>query len=176
MNLRPKSLSALPERSRTLLASVAAFLAGCTATTLPPPAPPMPKPAAPAPIVTAPRPLPIPSPNVSNATNARAYRLDAAHHLYRKYAHRIYKGKLPAMLYAVGVLQIDIDGHGRVIRTSWLRAPKHAPEVIAEIEKTVRLAAPYPAPVRMGRVSYTETWLWHKSGLFQLHTLTEGQL
>ena len=106
----------------------------------------------------------------------QAYRLDAANHLYRKNALRIYHGKLPAMLYAVGVLQTDIDRHGGVIRTIWIRAPKHAPEVIAEIEKTVRLAAPYPAPARLGRVSFTETWLWHKSGLFQLHSLTEGQL
>jgi len=27
----------------------------------------------------------------------------------------------------------------------------------------------------MGRVTYTDTWLWHKSGRFQLDTLTEGQ-
>lgn len=28
---------------------------------------------------------------------------------------------------------------------------------------------------RLGRVTYTDTWLWHKSGRFQLDTLTEGQ-
>jgi len=28
----------------------------------------------------------------------------------------------------------------------------------------------------MGKVTYTETWLWDKSGHFQLDTLTEGQL
>jgi hypothetical protein len=27
-----------------------------------------------------------------------------------------------------------------------------------------------------GRVTYTDTWLWDKSGRFQLDTLTEGQL
>ena len=40
----------------------------------------------------------------------------------------------------------------------------------------VRAAQPFPAPARMGHVVYTDTWLWHKSGLFQLDTLTEGQL
>ncbi|MCC2635699.1 MAG: hypothetical protein K0S48_3585, partial [Ramlibacter sp.] len=25
------------------------------------------------------------------------------------------------------------------------------------------------------KVVYTDTWLWHKSGRFQLDTLTEGQ-
>jgi hypothetical protein len=76
----------------------------------------------------------------------------------------------------VGVLQVEVDNRGQVTSTSWMRAPNHAPEVMAEIERTVRLAAPYPAPIRMGRVTYTDTWLWHKSGLFQLDTLTEGQL
>jgi len=30
-------------------------------------------------------------------------------------------------------------------------------------------------PERLGRVTYTDTWLWDKSGRFQLDTLTEGQ-
>jgi hypothetical protein len=62
-----------------------------------------------------------------------------------------------------------------VTRTSWMRAPKHAPEVMADIERSVRAAAPYPAAVNLGHVTYTDTWLWHKSGRFQLDTLTEGQ-
>jgi hypothetical protein len=56
-----------------------------------------------------------------------------------------------------------------------MRAPAHAPEVMAEIERTVRQAAPYPVAVNLGHVTYTDTWLWHKSGRFQLDTLTEGQ-
>ena len=58
---------------------------------------------------------------------------------------------------------------------NWMRKPSHAPEVVAEIERTVRAAAPYPSPARMGKVVWTDTWLWHKSGRFQLDTLTEGQ-
>lgn len=176
MNLLLAPLIVRPRRCLNLLAGVAAILAGCTAGPSPPPSPPRLTPPAPAPITMSARPPPAPDPKVSSATSARAYRLDAANHLYEKNASRVYKGKLPPLLYAVGVLQVDIDAKGRVIRTHWLRAPKHAPEVIAEIEKTVHQAEPYPAPVRLGRVTYTETWLWNKSGLFQLHTLTEGQL
>jgi hypothetical protein len=29
--------------------------------------------------------------------------------------------------------------------------------------------------MRLGKVTYTDTWLWDKSGHFQLDTLTEGQ-
>src|SRR3989344_1774328 len=79
------------------------------------------------------------------------------------------------MLYAIGVLEVDIDRAGKVTRLRWMRAPKHAPEVVAEIERTVRAAAPFPAPTRMGKVTYTDTWLWDKSGHFQRDTLTEGQ-
>lgn len=113
---------------------------------------------------------------VSNAATPRDYRRDAANHLYQLNAKRIYSGKLPPMLYAIGVLQVDLDRQGRVLALHWMRAPRHAPEVVAEIERTVRQAAPYPEPARMGRVTYTDTWLWDESGRFQLDTLTEGQL
>ena len=79
------------------------------------------------------------------------------------------------MVLAVGVVHIDIDARGEVAAFHWGRAPKNAPRVTQEIEQLVRAAAPYPAPVHMGGVSYTETWLWDKSGRFQLDTLTQGQ-
>ena len=78
-------------------------------------------------------------------------------------------------LYAVGVLDVEVDKQGQVTRTYWVRAPGHAPEVMKEIEKTVRQAAPYPVPAHMNKVVYSDVWLWHKSGRFQLDTLTEGQ-
>ncbi|HSO45767.1 MAG TPA: hypothetical protein VLQ47_09630 [Rhodoferax sp.] len=165
----PLRLKQIPLR---LAAGAAAILAGCTSTP-PPPAPLPAPPPPPAPVVVAP-PVAVPS-YVSNAITPRAYRQDAASHLYERNLQRIYRGKMPPLLYAVGVLRVEVDGMGLVTDISWMRAPNHAPEVIAEIERTVRLAAPYPAPVRMGRVTYTDTWLWHRSGLFQLDTLTEGQ-
>lgn len=167
----------------TLAAAISggvALLVGCSSTPLPP-APPLPAPVSPPPTApsTPPTPAeptqPLAAPMVSQARTPREYRRDAAGHLYSKNRERIYNGKMPPLLYAIGVLQVELDGRGQVRGLSWMRAPKHAPEVIAEIERTVRQAAPYPAPARMGRVVYTDTWLWHKSGMFQLDTLTEGQ-
>ena len=112
----------------------------------------------------------------SSAVTPRMYRQDAASHIYEHNANRIFKGKLPPLLYAIGVLDVEVDRNGNVRNLSWQRAPKHAPEVIAEIERTVRAAAPFPVPARMGKVVYTDVWLWDKSGQFQLDTLTEGQL
>ena len=122
-----------------------------------------------------PAPLGIARPRPSQAPEPRAYRKDAAQHLYLTNKDRIYPGKLPPLLYAIGVLDVEVDGRGEVQALSWQRAPRHAPEVIAEIERTVRAAAPYPAPARMGRVVYTDVWLWDRSGRFQLDTLSEGQ-
>ncbi len=163
-------------------AALVAVLAGCTSAPVPEPTPPGKPASTPAarvePVVRAVPSAPAEVPRVaaSYATDARAYRRDAAAHLYRQNANRIFPGKMPPLLYAIGVLQVELDAQGRVNGIHWLRPPRHAPEVIAEIERTIRLAAPFPAPLRMRHVTYTETWLWHSSGRFQLDTLTEGQL
>ena len=112
---------------------------------------------------------------ISNARTAKDYRHDGAKHLYGLNANRIYKGQLPPLMHAVGVLQVDLDGRGNVRNINWMRAPSHVPDVMREIERTVRAAAPFPAPVQLGGVTYTDVWLWDRSGNFQLDTLTEGQ-
>ena len=171
----PDSRSTLPGAPAALAAFVAAIVAGCTSSVpLTPPAARAPAPVE-APSETQVATAPKVVSRTSNASNARAYRTDAASHLYGLNQERIYKGRLPPLLYAIGVLQVEVDGRGNVRDLHWMRAPKHAPEVVAEIERTVRAAAPFPAPARMGKVVYTDTWLWHKSGRFQLDTLTEGQ-
>ena len=139
----------------------------------PPPAPVViVAPPKPAPLVTAPEPAPL---LVSKARTDREFRKDAARHIYEQNAHRIYSGRLPPLLKAVGVMDVVVDRRGNVMRLEWRRAPKHAPDVIKEIERTVMAAAPYPAPIHLGQATYTDTWLWDKSGRFQLDTLTEGQ-
>jgi protein TonB len=115
-------------------------------------------------------------PTPSQAKSFKDYRYDAAKHLYLSNAHQIYSGKLPPLLYAVGVLRIDIAANGDLKAIDWMRKPLHAPEVIAEIEKKIQFASPFPAAMHLGDITYTETWLWHKSGRFQLDTLTEGQI
>jgi periplasmic protein TonB len=164
-----------PSLPVALATAVAAIVAGCSSA--PPPAAraPAPQVEQPAEAQTAPSGA-VASSRRSDAATPRAYRTDAASHLYAANQERIFKGKLPPLLYAIGVLQVELDGRGNVRSLNWMRAPKHAPEVIAEIERTVRAAAPFPMPARMGKVVYTDTWLWHKSGHFQLDTLTEGQL
>ena len=113
---------------------------------------------------------------LSSARTSADYRKDAARHIYQRLPQRIYKGKLPPLLKAVVVVDIHIEPSGQVSRIDWVRVPKHSPEVKLDIEQAIRQSAPFPAPQHLKQVSFTETWLWHRSGLFQLDTLTEGQL
>jgi hypothetical protein len=160
----------------SLWTSVIGILGACTN-----PAPVAPPPTVQAPVSTQPSPREAPettgiSTRVSYASTPKDYRRDGAAHLYSKNSSRIYSGKMPPLLHAIGVLQVDINASGAITGMRWMRAPHHAPDVVAEIERSVRSAAPFPAPIKMGRVTYTDTWLWDKSGRFQLDTLTEGQL
>ena len=146
----------------------------------PPPAPvapaPAPKPAPPPPEAAKPAPPAEPVNAVKSAArDAKEYRKDAARHIYNKYPDKIYPGKLPPMLKAIGVIDVVVGPNGQVQELIWARAPRHVPDVMRDIEAMIRRAGPFPAPVNLRKVTYTETWLWHKDGQFQLDTLTEGQ-
>ena len=114
--------------------------------------------------------------NASSARDAAEYRRHAAQHVYTRHAPHIYSGPMPPLLQAVGVVDLEIDEQGGIRHLRWLRPPTHVPAVMQQIEQMIYQAAPYPAPTHLQRVTYTDTWLWHHSGRFQLHTLSEGQL
>ena len=155
---------------RAILGAATAVLLASCASPPPPPAP-MVDVAPPPPVAKAPEPEPE---IVSHAVSPRDYRQDGARHIYSKNSHRIFKGRMPPLLQGVGTMQLHIGRRGEVLAMNWMRPPSH-PGAKAEIERTVMAAAPYPAPIRLGGVVYTDTWLWDKSGRFQLDTLTEGQ-
>ena len=113
---------------------------------------------------------------VSMATTPKAYRIDGARHLYATYPDRIFKGKLPPLMHAVVVTEVELDAAGNVRNIQMVRVPSHAPDVVVRVREMIRAASPLPAPQRMGGTRYTDIWLVDKSGRFQLDTLTEGQL
>ena len=51
---------------------------------------------------------------VSMASDAKAYRKDGARHLYATYKDQIYKGKLPPLIHAIVVAEVDLDAAGNV--------------------------------------------------------------
>jgi hypothetical protein len=112
---------------------------------------------------------------VSQARDAKSYRFDGARHIYSTYANQIYKGKLPPLIHAIVVAEVDLDADGHVRDINVIRAPSHAPDVTARVRDMIKTASPMPAPSRMGGTKYLDIWLVDKSGRFQLDTLTEGQ-
>jgi periplasmic protein TonB len=115
------------------------------------------------------------APDASTAADAKAYRKDGAKHIYAAYRDQIYKGKLPPLIHAIVVAEVDLDDAGNVRDVNMIRTPSHAPDVTERVRQMIRAASPLPAPKRMGGTKYLDIWLVDKSGRFQLDTLTEGQ-
>jgi hypothetical protein len=113
-------------------------------------------------------------PGASPQEVEREFRIDASRHLYGCYPARIFKGKLPPLLYSVMVVSVELDGKGNVVNVNTIRKPAAA-EVAPWVESMVRQASPFPAPVKMGEARFTEIFLVDRSGRFQTDSLTEGQ-
>ena len=115
-------------------------------------------------------------PRVSAAEIEKEYRIDAARHIYAAYPMRVYRGKVPPLIYSVMVVETEIDATGQVLSVTVVRKPA-ADEVAPWVVAMIRRAAPFPPPARIpgGIVRYLDIWLVDKSGLFQVDTLTEGQ-
>ncbi|WP_424192308.1 hypothetical protein ACMYR3_12695 [Ampullimonas aquatilis] len=102
------------------------------------------------------------------------YRTQVAQAITRANASQVYSGRPPNPLYAVVVLQFEVNGSGSVQNLKALRVPGHAPETgklaMASLQK-----ASLPAPPGGRKVQMTESWLFNDDNLFQLRTLAEPQ-
>ena len=113
---------------------------------------------------------------ISLATSPKAYRLDAARHIYESYSSRIYKGRLPPLIHAVVVVETTVDESGHTRDVKVVRGPSHAPDVTQAVVEMIHRASPMPLHRALsGNVKFLEIWLVHKDGRFQLDALTEGQ-
>ncbi len=164
--------------ARPLLATALfAALAGCSLL-----APQTPEPSVPVPSVVPPNAVidsetnkPLVRRITPQTAEVKAYRKGAAQVIYKAYANRIYKGQIPPLVHAVVVVETDVDAEGKVVDVFYSRVPSHAPDVPPKIADLIRAASPLPSPGKLGPHTYIETWLWDKSGNFQLDSLTLGQ-
>ena len=117
-----------------------------------------------------------PPPRESVQDVEQEFRIDAARHLYACYPMRVFRGKLPPLLYGIAIIEIELDPQGQVLAAEITRKPA-ADEVAPWLLAMIRRAAPYPAPTRFpeGKLRFKETFFVDKSGLFQTFTLSEGQ-
>jgi len=106
---------------------------------------------------------------------ATTYRDLGARHLYGAYGERIYKGQLPPLLYAIAIIEVEVDAEGRVVSAVVTREPAFAKEVGPWAVGLIHSASPFPKPPGGGPARFLEVWLVDESYTFELHTLTEGQ-
>jgi protein TonB len=104
--------------------------------------------------------------------HAGEYRIGAAEQVYKLHNERVYRGVMPPLLYAVGIVQITVDSSGAVTSITWLRKPANV--VAEQIESLILTPGMFGIPPE-GSAVFVETWLWDKSGKFQLKSLSEGQ-
>lgn len=102
------------------------------------------------------------------------YRTQVAQAITKANAHQVYDGRPPNPLYAIVVLQFEVNGSGSVQNPKPLRVPRHAPETaklaMASLQKTS-----LPVPPGGRKVQMTESWLFNDDTKFQLRTLAEPQ-
>lgn len=137
LHVSQPSTTALRQHWLALSAAAAAFLAGCTAP-LPPSAPAIPTPQTPTPPPLAELPPPVaaepmaksePEPPKTTAAMPPPTCTTPTPTASTKAAC------LPAV--RSGLLEFQLDQMGNVMQLNWMRAPNHAPEVVAEIKRTV---------------------------------------
>jgi protein TonB len=112
---------------------------------------------------------------VASASEAPSYRMQVARHLYELYGERVFKGQLPPLLYAIAIVDVEVDEDGSVIDAVVTREPASAKDVIPWIVGLIKAASPFPKPQGPGRTRFEDVWLVDRTYMFQLHTLTEGQ-
>lgn len=142
-----------------------------------PPAPPPEAPAAP----PAPQPSPAPATGASKLpppkTPLEAYKRELAQRILSANGAQTFEGKPPDILHAVVVLQLTVDGKGKLTGLKTLRS-RHPPQEKVALA-SVRAAAPLPAPpatlLRRGTLEVAETWLFRDDGKFQIRSLAEAQ-
>jgi hypothetical protein len=122
-----------------------------------------------------PTPLVAGTPRTSEAETEKTYRRDAARRIYESFPMHIYRGKMPALTYAIAITETDVGADGVVTDVRLTREPASAKEVGPWVVALIRRVGQMPPLAKMAQVTYTETWLVDKSGKFQLHTLSEGQ-
>lgn len=112
-------------------------------------------------------------PAPSDAADARAYRADAARHLYQSYRLLVHPGQLPAQLLGEATLETTIDSDGLVEKVEVIREPA-AREITPWLVAMIQGAQPFPAAPRLGRVVYRDIWRVTGQASFQLDALAQG--
>jgi len=160
-------------RSTALLLPVLillALLAACSASR--PGAPPM----APG-VSTIVAPLPANTRVAPPSRTLDAYKIDVARHITDRNRERIFDGRLPPMLPAIVVLNITVDGDGRLtdVRVQRSRDPGASEVALASLRRSGLLPRPDGLLAQGRAMTFSETFLFAEQYRFQIRSLAGPQ-
>jgi len=106
-----------------------------------------------------------------------AYKVDVARHISERNRERIFDGQLPPMLPAIVVLNITVDGDGRLtdVRVQRSRDPGASEVALASLRRSGPLPRPDGLLAQGGAMTFSETFLFAEQYRFQLRSLAGPQ-
>ena len=112
-------------------------------------------------------------------TPAEAWQMQWAQALQDHQPGKVFEGIPPNPLYAIIVLEVQIDAKGGLRSVRNMRSPPHGAKERDAAIASVRAGGPYPAPpprlLKGGVVKFTETWLFDNARKFRLRSLAAPQ-
>ena len=160
-----------------LWVAVASLIAGCAGQPPPPPAPRQPSQPAPAAPTTV-RPVPAPANRALGAPDTprslAQLKAQAAQRIVAASPGMTYGGKVPDVLLAIPVLEVELNADGSVRRVDVLRPPRQAPDTVQLAIDAVKRAAPFGDVSRLPRPwKFTETFLFNDERKFKPRSMDE---
>ncbi|VXB57545.1 TonB C-terminal domain-containing protein [Massilia sp. 9I] len=159
-------------RSKALLATLLALLAGCAS----PPPPVSVEERGTVAIETVSGPTPAPSPPPSLTLDA--YKAHVARHILERNADRSFRGRLPPMLPAIVVVSITVDRDGQLtdVRVQRSRDPDASRVALASMLRSGPLPRPHGLlAANSSAITFSETFLFDRDYRFQLRSLAGPQ-
>src|SRR4030095_285017 len=171
-------------RAKTPLFVILGLLGACGTSTSPPAPVASPAPvaaASPAPVTSAAKPPPA-APGMARLAprdpTLDAWKREAAQKIHAANRAQLFEGRPHHLLQAVIVVAATVDRNGQVMASRVTRSPgiKSLDQMaLASLKSASPLPAPPVALLVRGNLVYSDTWLGHTAGRFQVRTLALPQ-
>lgn len=113
-------------------------------------------------------------PPAGTARNWDDYRLKAARRLVAANPERVYDGRVPDVLLAIPVIEIELNADGSVRRLTVTRYPGQAEDTVALAMTAIRRAAPFGDVSHLPRPwKFNEVFLFNDDRRFKPRTLDD---
>lgn len=164
-----ESAARTANRARALAVIGALMLASCAA---PPPPAPAPAPGRPAPAPAAPSAAAGQLPAPKTPRSMQELRAQAALRIVAASPGMTYDGKVPDILLAIPVLEIELNADGSIRHIDVMREPRQAKDTIKLAIDAVKRAAPFGSVAHLPKPwKFQETFLFNDDRKFKPRTL-----